>query len=720
MAAIGAIRKHGVLLMIIIGLALLAFILGDFTKVTAFFSNKYTMGKMDNERIDKEYQTVYEQNSALFRLFYDKTSLEESETYQVHAITWDQMVEEKTLDKELKKLGLVYTDEMVENVAAEILASLRTQQPDQLLARLFQVLANSYGAENAFAILSNIEDYKDQDGAQEIYNTYKAIERFAVLERKKQSYYLLAQGSLYFSNPLAKQFAADNKSAQVELALINPNNQVFNDINATVTDKEMKNWFKSHKSRFENKQDSRDIDVAIFPIAPTQEDLKTIEDTVRAIYDRFVNAKSIDEFNVTEMLGVVDSTYYTAEDVTLDVLDSLIFKRPVGSMIEPFAYENVVWYFGKTYGSAMRSDSLKIAYLIVDYKNAQNQTSKRTRKAAKREADSLKTLLKTNDIFSIMPNYMAGRNAQDTTLWIEEKATFRNLYDSLMTLRDGGVYVNDAGGAYVVYQVLERTQPKEKRQFVIYPYEIKASEATIKSIRNQANELAASATSDQELIDLANQKGIQMVNGMGVTGMAANVGQLGNCREIVSWAFNDETKVNNISDVFNINNQLFAVASLKSIKEKGTAKFNDVKDAIEAELTAEKKIGMIEEKLKADVAAGKSMNDIAMKYGSVARDSVTLGFGLEFYQNSQVENGAIGKIFTLPEGKNVNVVTGKQSLYLVSIHQYQNGQESANYMMEKIGLRNIVVGRMRNENVLLQGLKDKLPTLDRRHYFYVK
>ena len=45
MAAIGAIRKHGVLLMVIIGVALLAFILGDFSKVTTFFSNKYTNHK---------------------------------------------------------------------------------------------------------------------------------------------------------------------------------------------------------------------------------------------------------------------------------------------------------------------------------------------------------------------------------------------------------------------------------------------------------------------------------------------------------------------------------------------------------------------------------------------------------------------------------------------------------------------------------------------------
>ena len=88
MAAIGSIRKHGVALMIIIGIALLAFILGDLSQVTRTFSNKNVMAKIDGKSVDQEYRTVYEQNTALFRLLQKKSSFDENETAQIHESTW--------------------------------------------------------------------------------------------------------------------------------------------------------------------------------------------------------------------------------------------------------------------------------------------------------------------------------------------------------------------------------------------------------------------------------------------------------------------------------------------------------------------------------------------------------------------------------------------------------------------------------------------------------
>ena len=140
MAAIGAIRKHGVLLMLIIGIALLAFVVGDFTQLAGMFSDKNTMVRINNEKLDDQYRLLHDQNTALWRIMYDKTSLEESETYQIHGMTWEQLFEEKILDEQLEKLGLVYSDEMIENATTELVASLRTQQPNQLLYKLLHLL----------------------------------------------------------------------------------------------------------------------------------------------------------------------------------------------------------------------------------------------------------------------------------------------------------------------------------------------------------------------------------------------------------------------------------------------------------------------------------------------------------------------------------------------------------------------------------------------------
>lgn len=721
MAAIGAIRKHGVLLMVIIGFALLAFIVGDFTQLTNLFSDKYTMASINGEKLNDQYSKEYEENTALWKMLYNKQSLEESETYQIHELTWQNLVETKLLDKQLDKLGLQYSDEMIEAATEEMMASLRTNQPNQLLAQMVNVMAQQFGVENALNVITNIEDYKGVEGAEDLYNAYKAVQRFNITDAKRMHYYAMAQGSLYFSDKMADRVSKLNKSTMASLAILNPYAPVFNDMVPTVTEKEMKDWYNAHKSAFNVMENLRDIDIAIFPITPSTQDLKTIEDSVNAEYQRFVAAPSLVDFNLNEEKGLVDSTYYTAEDITIDALDSLIFKRPVGSMIEPFTYQDIVWYYGKVYGSEMRPDSVQVAFLVVDYKTAaQNPNGTRTKKQARAEADSLNQMIKAGaNIFELLPNYLAGRQAGDTTLWVPERGSIPSLYNEFVHTANGGTYVYDANSAFVVYQVLNRTTPVEKRQFVVYTTEIVPSDATVKDIKNNANTLAAAASNADELIDEANAKGIQILRGTNVRAMDATISQLPNCREIVSWAFTKDVEKDNVSDVMNLNNKIYAVAAIRDIREKGMQKFDAVKTNIESQLMAEKKTAMIADKINEELSKGTSLQDIATKYTSQVMDSVALTFLAESYMNRNIEDVAIAKIFNIGENS-TKAVAGQNYVYVANVSNFTDNPASANYAAEKAALRNVVAGRGRNEATILQGLRKNAKIVDQRNMFYAK
>ncbi|MBQ7489243.1 MAG: peptidyl-prolyl cis-trans isomerase [Bacteroidales bacterium] len=723
MAAIGAIRKHGVFLLVIIGVALLAFLLGDMTKVVDMFSDRNTMVKINGTKFNDEYQKQFQQNLALWKVIYDKSSLEETENYQVHEMTWQQLLENQLLDQELKKLGLLFSKDMIASSNEELIASLNTQQPNQLLYKLFTTIAQTSSPEIAYGFLANIEEYKDQQNVSDYYDAYKAIERFHIADKKRMYYYAMVQGAQNFSDVMAQKIATDNKGALVELAVINPNMPAFSSLIPNVTDKEIKAYYKEHKNRYKYTENMRDIDVAVLPIAPSNADLKEIEDTVRAQYARFAAAASIADFNKAEMKGAVDSTYYKREDISLTELDSLIFDVPVGSYIEPFKYENRAWYYGKVFGSALRPDSLQISYLVIDYKTKQNQQSQRTKKQARHEADSLKNVIiaNPNAIFALLPGYLAGRNANDSTEWVSDYPAIRNLYDSLLKYgAQGKPYVQENRGTFVVFQVRQATRPIEKRMFAIYPTEIKASENTVNEIQAAANQLAASSTSAAQFLEVANQNGIQIVRGDNVTSMSAVVGQFPNCREIVTWAFSDNTKKDDISDVMKIEGQYFAVAALRNIKTKGTADFKDISGIIEAELKAEKKLEMVENQVKEDLAKTNSISALAEKYSAPSRDSIRLGFALDVYQNAQVENSAIGKIFAMQASNAPQVVSGHNNVYLVAIHNFEESQPSPGYTYEKMMLQNIIGGRNRNEATIMEGLKEKADIFDNRCRFYQK
>ena len=274
MAAIGAIRKHGVLLLVIIGLALLAFILGDLSNVHRTFSNKYVMAKVDGKKMDQQYSKQYEENTALMKLLQNKSSFEDNETYQIHEMTWQQMLQDAVLDKQLAKLGLTFTPQMIEDFKENMVASLSTQQPNQFIAQFANALAQLYGPENAMGIISNIETLANQDQGKDIYNAYQALVRFAVSAEKQQNYFALAQNTLYFSDPLAKQLAKDNNMAMVSLMTVNPELTAFQNMKPEVSEKEMKDFYNTHKKdMFDLQADNRDINVAVFPINPTPADL---------------------------------------------------------------------------------------------------------------------------------------------------------------------------------------------------------------------------------------------------------------------------------------------------------------------------------------------------------------------------------------------------------------------------------------------------------------
>lgn len=720
MAAIGSIRKHGVLLIIIVGVALLAFLLGDFDKFTYIFSNKNVMVKVDGKQLNEKYDQEFNQNLLLLKVFNNKQTLSETETYQMHEFTWEQILEEEVLNDQLKGLGIVFSDEVIVEITEEMVASLTTQNPNQYLAKLVEYLAPNGDYQQAISLISNIEDYKNDERAREIYSIYKGIQRITINEEKKKIFYSLTQNGVQFSDQLAKQLGENNKTATAQFIALNPNTPVFNDVKPSVSEKEMKEYYSKNKSRYKRTNDTRDIDLAVFQVAPSAEDLKAIEDSVRAKYHRFIEAPSIVQFNIDEMEGTMDSTYYKRSDINIDTLAALIFDRPVGTPIEPYNYEEMIWYFGKPYGVAKRSDSVQVAFLVIDYQTDSNPTSTRTKESATAVKDSLENVLKSKQatIFELTPSYLGGRAATDTTMWVPERGTIPDLYNHLLETPIGDFYTQENPNAFVIFGLVAKTEPIEKRQFVLYHEEIKPSDATISSIRKSATDLRHAATNADQFVEEANKRGIQLVQGVDVPSMGSQILQIQNVREAIGWAFSPETKVDEISEIFNFENQMFYVAALRSIQEKGVPKFKEVKEEIEKELLAEKKLEMIQTQVREELSKGTSMAQIAEKYKTPLVDSAALTFAGESYQNRQIENSAIGKIFNLSPNT-PSVVDGTNFLYAISVHSFGDApQLSENYQIEKMALRNILFGRMRTEEVKMKYFKDQLDVVDQRHLFY--
>ena len=372
------------------------------------------------------------------------------------------------------------------------------------------------------------------------------------------------------------------------------------------------------------------------------------------------------------------------------------------------------------FGGAFRPDSVLVATIELPFKTAQYKEAPYSKKEARLLADSLRQVITSGQstIFALQPSYLYGRDRGDTTFWIPERGTMPELYNSLLNTPNGGVYVYKAPNGYIVFQALTRTTPIEKRQFVLYDRDITASDATVKSLRAQATQFAASVTNNEELVSKAQKEGIQVVNGERVPSMAANIGQLPSCRDIVSWSFSDDVKKDDVSDVFNVNRMFFAVASVAKVKEQGVQKYKDVKDEIKTILERQAKVEKVAEQLNNDLKSG-NLQSVASKYGVSVSDSVVLSFAGDYYMNRGVEGKAIGEIFNLPANKPA-AVAGNNFAYVVNVIENRPAQGNDNIMLQKSYLQNALIGRERNEGTLMNYLTSKMKVLDNRGRFYQK
>ncbi len=719
MAAIGAIRKHGGLLVAIIGIALLAFLVGDLSKLTTVLSDKNTMLKVNGKVLTDEYHAFYQQNESLWRVFYEKSSLTEAENAQVHEFTWNQVVGAGIISAQLEELGLTFSTEMREEMIADMYASLNSQTPNPMLSQVIQVLAKQMPIEQVIGFAMSIEDYRDVPEAQELYGAFKAVERMNIMEQERATYLALAAPSLTFSDALATQMAQVNTTALTSFATLNLSAPAFKDIAPTFTDSEMKSWYKKHQYQFETPRSTRDIDVVVFPIVPSADDKRTIADSVRNQYNRFTAATSLEAFNINEMKGMVDSSYYKRADITIDTLQKMLFDAPVGTLIAPINIDEQIWYYGKSYAETMRPDSVLIGYLVVDYKTDNNPVATRTQEEAKATSDSLLAVLKagTANIFQLTPSYLGGRQAGDSTLWMEDRGTFTQLYDSLLY---NGLFVQELmqGGAFVVYQTLSTTAPVAKRRFALYTEEITPSATTVKNIRANATQILSESTNATELVENANKNGVQVVEGKGVTSMMANIGQLPNCRQIVSWAFLPNTEVNTVSDVMNLDGVSLAVAAVSAAVDKDDVNFEAVKEQVETEMVRAKKLEMVKEMIDAEIATNGDIKAIAQKFATTVSDNVSLTFTADQYQNRGIENEAIPAIFAATPNQ-TTVAIGKNAAYIVSVNKVDPAKEAtATLDTEKNAARNVVIGRGRSEMGILQGLESKSEIIDQRNLFY--
>lgn len=703
MAVIGRIRKHSTLLLVIIGLALLAFIMGDFVRKSSHGPSM--LGEIDGEDITytdffnrvAEQEDIYKRNTG-------KEELTPEESFQLKNMVWETILQEYLLGKEYAKLGIEVTDEEMDDM-------IKGRNPHPIIQQIFK--DPETGAFNP-AFVEQFIANKDKARPEE-QKFFDQVVKEIKKERLNNKYTYLVAKSYYLPKAIAKTMFEEAYTSR-NIRVVQANYQTIPDNTITLTDEDYQKWYDEHKNYFKQ-ETSVDAEYVIFDIIPTPADLEEIKVNVASMYEEFKAHENPAAFVSTLPDSKYDSSYFKKGMLPLG-FDTLVFNMNEGSYIEPFE-ENNSYYFGKILKVTSRPDSIKASQLLIQFKDARGAKTERTKEQAKAIIDSLLIASKKPN-FSFeaavinMSEYPTAKKDTGNLQWmVDGDLNYQLFFDSAITINVNNYRIVESALGYHLLKVTEKTTPLKKIQIAIGKKLIEPSESTIQDVYTKANKLSGENETIEKFNKAITEGGLNKRMAENVTKMQYTIPGVQNGREIVRWFFDKKVEVGQVSQVFDIDGK-YVVAALKTQKDEGFAKLEDVKKMIEPLVKRDKKAVKIIDNI--NKINPKEINAIATNLQTTVDSLPNVVFASYNFGRYGPEPSVIGRISTLKQGTISKPLKGEMGVYVVFVDQINPAPKTEDYKF--VGMQMAAMFSQRVQNGLFEAIKEKAKVKDNRIFFY--
>jgi peptidyl-prolyl cis-trans isomerase D len=662
MAAIGSIRKHSTILLVFVGLALLAFLLGDLANRngnTDLSDEFISIGSDDISYF--VYMDKYEQYREIQKRNNEGRSLNPDEDFRLGTQVYDELVDSIIFAKQANYLGITVTDEELRDWVAG-------EHPHEW-ARQFFSPTGSYDMQLAQQFLNNMSQYAQQDSLA--VNYYLQIEKLIAKEVFNKKYFNLLSGAYYLPKAFAQKMNDETSlKADLEVVQLPYTSETVSDDKISFTEKDLEKCYKENKYRFKQEEEFRDVEYVIFNIEPTETDLKNIEEEVHQLYEEFTQTDRPDLF-VNRLATRYDSTY-VKRGVLEPGIDTALFDAPVGAFVEPYISGDY-WTFAKLLSSQVRPDSISVSYIIIGHQGT--EVSPRKKAESDKIADTAYMLAQIgSDFYSLAKQYSDGGVPEDINQFnqwfVDGDMGGQIFFDTLYKLMPGSVMKYEAPTQTIIFKVNTLSSLNKKIRVAIGRQEIAASTETENNTENAANNFVNGTTTYQKFVDAVVAKNLDKRSNdriMRMTYTLPGIPEGG--REIIRWIFDEKTEKGMVSQVFSLEN-MFVVVTLKDIYPEGyrTLENEQVKTQIETIVKREKKAEKLEEILKQSLSENASLATIATK-NNTTTNTITISFSDRNFGYYGPEPKLIGQIFAQPSADKIQILKGDMGVYAIKVNK---------------------------------------------------
>ena len=648
MATLERIRnKGGILVAVVIGLALFAFILGDFLKRNGGGNqaNSIEVGEINGTTITyAEYQNEIGQAEDFRKLQTGTSSLDENTQYQIRNQVWEQLVQEIIMGEKFEDAGIeVSTEEVLE------MATGKNAHP--AIRQMFS--DPQTGVFNQAAVINFLKNRK-RDRNANLYWEY--IKKAIVNEKLNTKYANLYRKGFYTTQNMIESEAKANLRT-VDFDFVAVNYSTIPDSTIEVSNSEIKAYYNDHLEDY--KQDAeRTIEYISFAVNPSDEDKQLAEKWITDTKEEFSNpATDAGQFVTMNSDLPYEDKNLKAEDLRITIKDFVV-NGNVGDVYGPYL-EDETYKLSRIVSIKQMPDSVRARHILIQEQNPAT---------ANAIADSLINLINNGSDFA----ELARKNSKDTGSainggdlnWFKEGMMVKPFNDACFSAKKGDVLKVETQFGVHIINIQNVGKPVTKYNVATLAREIKYSSKTYQQIYSEANKFAANNNTADKFIEAikAENKTPRFAT---LKANDRNVRGLENSRRLVQWAF--EGEVNDMSPtIYEFGNQ-FVIAVITDAKEEGYQPVNDVASRIKSLIAKDKKAEIIMKKFVDNTKTSQSLSSLAQKMESTVQSAANINFASYQVTGAGFEPALIG-LATNAEVDKISIpVKGNRGVYVVKV-----------------------------------------------------
>ena len=710
MAALEKIRSKAGLLVITIGIALLAFIIGDLLNSgqTYFRMSQDKVAVINGETITtQEFMNRVNEMTEVYKMQTGQSSLPNDMVSQINQNVYESLVREILINTEADKIGMTVSKEELADMV----------QGDNISPMLQQIFRNpqtgTFDKSMLLNFLKNVvstEEGAYGGAAAEQLAQQKAFWLFwekNIKQQRLESKYNTLLTKAIVPNKLDVQSNFDGGEISADFAWVRESYSVIPDSTVTIASSELKKLYDARKKQF--KQDEkRAIKYFIVDILPSQDDYQQAEKTITDLKADFSSGSGIaDLINMNSDQPYVNA--YVAVSSLSPELKKFAETAALNDVEGPFL-EDRTYKMYRLMGKEMAPDSVKARHIMFPLQDL-NRALELT--------DSLMTILKKGgDFAALAQEYSVDQNSASRggdLGWFTEESAIRGIGEDFKNACFNAKLneyftVKTLYGMHIV-QVTERTANVPKAKIAQMIISVDPSSQTFNDIYNEVNQFLAVNNDLAKFEAAAPEKGYRLMSNNNLTANDYAIGTIRDARNAVRWAF--QAKKGEVSQIYEIDNK-FLVVAVAGITPKGYTPMEQVEPMLRSELMADKKAQIILSELK-----GKNASTL-QEYTELMKSTIDTAKFVSFNTrriSGMGDEPVLSALAPLaPENQIQGPVQGKNGIYVFSVFAKIASDRTLDVAAEKQQLQNSMLYRIMYQS--MEVLKNKADIEDDRIKFF--